>query len=232
MMDLIEGEIQKPLSHWYYAHKFAWINRLISKRLPESTHLIDVGAGSALFSLELSNKYENLSCTAIDTGYQGENLCKSSRNFTYLSSGSNISGDIYLFTDVLEHVENPIDLLKQYSSQASSGAAFVITVPALSILWSGHDVFLHHFKRYTLSELNSVIEKAGLRVLKSNYIYVPLFPVALIFRKLPGAKKRKSQMRKNSQILNFLFKKILYLDFFLSKFLPFGVSVIALAEKR
>jgi len=230
-VDLIEGELEDPLSHWYYHHKFAWINKLISHRLPQCTHLVDVGAGSALFSLELSDRYKELFCTAIDSGYSEEKLSESSEKFNYLASASNTSGDIYLFTDVLEHVENPKDLLEEYSLHATPGAIFVITVPALNILWSGHDVFLKHFKRYTLKELNDVIEKAGLKIIESNYIYAPLFPIALFFRKLPKSKSNRSQLRKNSRFLNFLFKKILSLDFYISKYNLFGISVIALAEK-
>jgi hypothetical protein len=230
-MDLIEGRIEEPLNHWYYAHKYNWIKRLIANRLPESSHLIDVGAGSALFSLDLCKNYVNLFCTAVDPGYTAEKLRESSKRFVYKNSILNDSGDLYLFTDVLEHVKDPKDLLEQYVSNAAPGAAFVITVPALSILWSGHDIFLKHFKRYNLSELNSVINSAGLTILKSHYIYTPLFPVALFFRKLPASSSRKSQMQNHGYVLNLIFKSVLLLDIIFARFLPFGISIIALAEK-
>jgi hypothetical protein len=230
-MDLIEGEIQDPITHWYYAHKFSWIKSLVSDELSSSSSLVDVGAGSALFSLELSKIYENLFCVAIDTGYKSEQLQSSTNRFMYSNSKTSTSGDLYLFTDVLEHVEYPEIMLSAYSLDAQIGAKFVITVPAMNILWSGHDVFLKHFKRYNRRELDLVIRNSGLRLISSNYIFVPLFPIAYVFRKLPSSNLPRSQIRKNSKALNFIFLKFLKLDFLFARIFPFGISIIALAEK-
>jgi hypothetical protein len=56
-MDLLEGDLSNPIDHWYYAHKFRVIEKLIGDDLISPTHLIDVGAGSALFSLALLKNF-------------------------------------------------------------------------------------------------------------------------------------------------------------------------------
>ena len=52
-MDLIETGVKNPIHHWYYAHKFNFILKSALFKSKESISLVDIGAGSALFSKEL-----------------------------------------------------------------------------------------------------------------------------------------------------------------------------------
>ena len=52
--------------------------------------------------------------------------------------------------DVLEHVSDDVGLVREYAKRAKPGTRFVVSVPAFMWLWSGHDVFLEHHRRYTL----------------------------------------------------------------------------------
>ena len=52
-----------------------------------------------------------------------------------------------MIADVLEHVDDDLALLRQYAAKLGEGGRIVITVPAFSFLWSGHDVFLEHRRR-------------------------------------------------------------------------------------
>ena len=45
----------------------------------------------------------------------------------------------------------------------------IITVPAFMSLWSGHDVFLEHKRRYTLPELKQKLVSAGFQIEKISY---------------------------------------------------------------
>jgi hypothetical protein len=52
-MDLIENSVRDPINHWYYQHKF-WFVRHSKLWNPNGQNsLVDIGAGSALFSKEL-----------------------------------------------------------------------------------------------------------------------------------------------------------------------------------
>ena len=59
--------------------------------------------------------------------------------------------------DVLEHVDNDAGLVRHYATKVPSGAHFLVTVPAFRFLWSGHDVFLEHKRRYTLAEIEQTM---------------------------------------------------------------------------
>ena len=132
---------------------------------------------------------------------------------------------------MLEHVPDDLALLKDYVGLAPDSAKFVITVPAFMSLWSGHDVYLKHFRRYRIKELIHLAEHSGLKVLKAQYLYTSLFPLAWIYRQLPKSKEKKSQLKETSKIVTIAMRSILWLDYLPSKFLPFGISIPVMAEK-
>src|SRR3546814_20341088 len=86
--------------------------------------------------------------------------------------------------DVLEHVEDDAGLLRTYLDKAPPQAQAVITVPAFQFLWSHHDVFLEHHRRYTLKTLSRVVERAGAVPLRMHYYYGTIFPLVAALRVL------------------------------------------------
>jgi hypothetical protein len=230
-MDLIESNLDRPLSHWYYSYKFDAIFEMLRDSLTSSRLLVDVGAGSAIFSKEFTARNLGLNCVAIDTGYEEDFMDLENRIY-FTNKTKEVSGDLYLFTDVLEHVPNERDFLKLYVDQAPLGAKFVFTVPAHMSLWSGHDVYLRHFRRYEKEELIQVLKDVGLNNINSRYLYSILFPFVYLIRKLPKLKVEVSQMSKVNPFFNALIKKILWLDKYFSKYSSHGISIIAFAEKR
>ncbi len=86
--------------------------------------------------------------------------------------------DLALFMDVLEHVDDDRQLLADYRQILGPGKLVAITVPAFQFLWSGHDVFLEHRRRYTLSSLEEVMRASGLVVVRSHYFFGSVFPLA------------------------------------------------------
>ena len=230
-MDLIENQLSDPLNHWYYSHKFSLIYSKIDRFLKDANVLIDIGAGSALFSKKILEKNVHLKCIAVDTGYTETFTQDSSDRISYQREIFGEVGDIYLLTDVLEHVEDDCLFLGNYVSKSPELSIFVVTVPAFMSLWSGHDVFLKHFRRYRKKELVNVIESSGLTVLDSHYTYSILFPAAWFVRKLPRSRAYSSQLVSTNLIINFALKCFLKLDKVFSRVLPFGVSILVIAQK-
>ena len=229
-MDLIETGVKNPIRHWYYAHKFSFISKSDLFKSADLISLVDIGAGSALFSKELLKRKIISKSVAVDTGYESE-YDDSSKGISYRRSVNYGGHSHFLLTDVLEHIEDDLAFLKDVVSKADNKAAFIITVPALMSLWSGHDVYLKHFRRYTKSNLQSLVEKSGLEVISLRYTYSTLFPIAYIHRKLMRSKDASSQMKDNSIFVSWLLKLLLIPDKWIS-FLPFGVSLYLEAVKN
>lgn len=228
-MDLIEFGVRDPIKHWYYQHKFWFISQSILWKNEGEKSLVDIGAGSALFSKELLRQELVSDVVAIDTGYEIESESKG--GITYRRSSSYSGFTHFLLTDVLEHVENDKKFLKDIVAGADSNSAFIITVPALMSLWSGHDVHLKHFRRYTKFELRKLVEQSSLSISSIRYTYSTIFPVAYLQRKLSGNGSQNSHLRENGWAVGLIMRIILLPDRWIS-FLPFGVSLYLEATKN
>lgn len=79
--------------------------------------------------------------------------------------------------DVIEHVDDDRGLVADYVAKVRPGTRFVITVPAFQWLWSGHDVFLEHYRRYTVGQAEAVLRAAGLTVERGWYFYGAVLPL-------------------------------------------------------
>ena len=61
---------------------------------------------------------------------------------------SDDSFDLVLALDVIEHVADDLQALKELFRTLRGGGSLLVTVPALRILWSAHDVANGHYRRY------------------------------------------------------------------------------------
>src|SRR5205085_7042183 len=91
-------------------------------------------------------------------------------------TGGDPRADVVLFMDVLEHVDDDVGLLREHVGPAGPRTRFIVSVPAFPWLWSSHDDFLHHRRRYTLSGVNELLSSAGLAPLKGFYFFGAVFP--------------------------------------------------------
>jgi hypothetical protein len=228
-MDLIEGGIEHPIKHWYYSHKFWFIKKVFMPRSENPRKLIDIGAGSALFSSELLRLKLVDSVVAVDTGYE-EDYADSASGIKFRRHSDFQGFTDYLLTDVLEHVENDLRFLSEIAYEAPSNSQFVITVPALMSLWSNHDVFLKHYRRYTRKELEDLVRKSGLTVDSCRYTYGTVFPLAYLQRRLTRKDAPQSQLKENGRLISSLLKIGLLPDKWINR-LPFGVSLFLVARK-
>jgi hypothetical protein len=209
-MDLREDGLlgSSIADHWYYRTKSAAVEVALGDLRPRS--VLDVGAGTGFFSRQLL-KHEHVAiATCIDTGYVGDHdETAHGKPLLFRREAGASRAELVLLMDVLEHVENDGALLAAYVARVDQGTRFVITVPAFSWLWSGHDVFLGHYRRYTLGQIRRVVEASGLVVDEACYLYGALFPLAVGTRLLSrltsalfGQGRARSQMRLVGRLLN------------------------------
>ncbi|HEX6831950.1 MAG TPA: hypothetical protein VF132_00340, partial [Rudaea sp.] len=81
-------------------------------------------------------------------------------------------------------------------------ATFVISVPAFRFMWSPHDDFLGHKRRYTLAQIERVVRACGLELQASSYFYAAVFPAAfavrMTHRLLRGSAAARSDLKTHS----------------------------------
>ena len=202
-MDLKESKSFEGVRHPWETARLGTIKSILSsvQIKSEKTLILDVGSGDGFVGRGLFSQMPNTFVDSLDTFLQDEQikvLNAPDDSFTFYNSYEDLPGrayDIVLMLDVLEHVENDVGLLSSISeSSMQKGGWAIVTVPAFQSLFSAHDRFLNHFRRYSLPQLRTLSSEAGLEVVEGGYLFssllIPRY-LSLLFQKLPGVSEPK-----------------------------------------
>lgn len=237
-MDLKEIETTEidPDKHWYYQSKAGAMLQLVNGL--EFDSILDIGAGSGFFSKYILQNTTAIEATCIDTGYTKEKtdfIAEKKQHFCRTVASS--KAQLVLMMDVIEHIEDDISFIQNYVEKCSSGTTFLVSVPAFNFLWSEHDVFLEHYRRYTIKSLRKVLKSAGLEVTHSQYFFGVVFVIPMVIRLLKKllptqTHEAKSQMRNHSFIVNYILHLACKAEIPLMRSNKLaGLSVFCLAQK-
>ncbi|MEO5739366.1 MAG: methyltransferase domain-containing protein [Vicinamibacterales bacterium] len=130
----------------------------------------DVGSGDLYFASRLAQQ-TNAPVYAVDVNYDEPTVKGKIRVCTGLAQVPSASIDCAVLMDVLEHVPDDGEFLKATTGILSPEGRVLITVPAHAFLWSEHDTFLGHYRRYDRELLQAAITRSGLEMLESFYFY-------------------------------------------------------------
>jgi hypothetical protein len=224
-MDLKETGRVDPNEFWYYVYKGKFIVEQTLRIRNKISVLFDVGAGSGFFASKFKELDPKVKAFCIDPFYSQSDLgSKNGMEFVLTSPAD--QADTLLFIDVLEHVEDDALLLKEYLNKSTEDALFVISVPAFQSLWSNHDIYLEHFRRYRIQDLRNLLLKVGLVEIHSTYIFGSLFPVIWMIRR-----KVDSDLKESSKIMNWILLAVLKCERYLFVNKMFGTSALIIAKK-
>lgn len=167
--------------HWYYAAKA----RMLAASVEPVDCVLDVGAGSGFFSRWLLREGLAKRAICVDPFYAVDHdETEAGRPIQFRRKVEACEADLLLLMDVMEHVDDDQGLLSHYMSMLRPGGRCFITVPAFQSLWSAHDVFLEHKRRYTLKQIESVVAASGGRDVSGHYYYGAVLPLAYLVRRL------------------------------------------------
>ena len=134
--------------------------------------------------------------------------------------------DSVIFINVLEHIQDDASALKTSHCILNNKGKIVIFVPALMFLYSRFDHSIGHFKRYSKSELISIIEKSGFKLLSCKYFdSVGIIPWFFFMKLLNGTLNYKNTACYDRLVIPWL--KIL--EKYISP--PLGKNLLLIANK-
>ncbi len=171
-------------------------HRLVGSESP--IHVLDIGSGDAYLVHQLASKFPSLKVHCVDIEYTPEikarllRLVGDRKISLYASleefrlSNPECRVDILLLLDVIEHIEDDKGFLKNLreTKTVSPETEILITVPAHQSLFSAHDVFLKHFRRYSVESLLSTLKECGYKSEKSGYFFLSLLIARYLQKKL------------------------------------------------
>lgn len=154
--------------------------------------------------------------------------------------------DLVAMLDTIEHIPDELAVLGECQRVLKPGGKLVITVPAFMWLWSYNDEINAHQRRYTVPELRQKLDLCGFvgkRISYNNFFLFP--PIALIRMLRPYSPDLQSphltadtdvyqvEMEPIPEPANTILHAVGWLEAeMLARMpLPFGVSVICVAEK-
>ena len=232
-------------SYWWHVGRKSILSQHLAWMAKPRPNILNVGCGTGGL-ISLFEQYGDV--TNIDVSPEAIKFCelKGHSNVQLVPSGilpfADKSFDVIVATDVLEHIEDDFAALQEWRRVLKEDGSLVITVPAYQWLWSSHDESLHHCRRYTLSQLHRLLNRAGYLVNKRSYIIVFSFPLIVGYRLLSSIfnslKVRSRQVPQSSYVIlpgpiNRLFILFLQIEARLLKYInfPFGTSIIINASR-
>lgn len=147
--------------------------------------------------------------------------------------------DILIMLNVLEHIEDDIKALQNAKKLLKPGGYLIIEVPAGPQLYDSYDAELQHFRRYSALDLHKKLRQAGFTLKQSShlgFILFPAFALVKLLNKILSFRAKKPVVNKqvartsSSWLLKFMMN--LEMKFLKDFHLPFGIRVIAVAQKN
>jgi len=176
-MDLSEVRGSRLRHPWETARAFA-IERILREAKARPAAVLDYGCGDGFTGQRVLQVLGARELLAFDIHLTNEQCAtRSNANIRYENdwhrTGSS-SFDLCLLCDVIEHVADDRALLELVRDRLNDNGQALVTVPAFQALFTNHDRALKHFRRYTLTQLESVIATAGFQVVGSGYLFASL----------------------------------------------------------
>ncbi len=137
-------------------------------------HIVDFGAGIGTLSLIYQTicapvqTDHRIACVEIDSQNQRE---LNTRNFSTYTQLDQIPGPIdgIFSSNVLEHIADDRQILKDFYDRLCAGGRMVLYLPAWPVLYSDMDEIFGHYRRYEKGDIVEKCAAAGLRVERIFY---------------------------------------------------------------
>ena len=172
-MDLVEAASANGNRHpWELSRRDAVLGILAGRG--SLRDVADIGAGDRFFATSL-RAFAPDAIYAVDVHYEETGMMDGVHVVRDIADLPDAEFDCIVMMDVLEHVEDESTLLPEVRRKLRPGGTVLVTVPAFQRLFTAHDRYLRHFRRYRRRHLRAVLERHGLRVEESFYFYATLF---------------------------------------------------------
>ncbi len=241
-LNLPEYELMNRIeeNYWWFVGRRAVIHFFLDHLHLNQEKILDVGCGTGC-NLGLLRRYG--SPIGLDISQEALRFCQNKSQKHLVQSGQegdlpfrSESFSLVTVLDVLEHIEEDQKFLIEIRRVCKPGGLLLLTVPANRLLWSSHDVALHHYHRYSRDEIKNKMIGAGFLPLKIHpYNFYLMFPAILarIVRKLYVKEEKSDFFLPLPSIINKALAKIFSSEAAMAfhSGYPFGLSLICLAKK-
>jgi SAM-dependent methyltransferase len=216
--DLAEGTAINPAQ----AYRRALILAALDLDRAPAAKILDIGSGLGDLLVDLQARYPGIPKVGLELSRSGVEIASRRLPQVHflqrdLTGGHNDPGDYRAFathavcSEVLEHVDDPVLLLRNSQPYLAPGCRLVVTVPGGPK--SQFDLHIGHRRHFTPQDLRDVLSKAGFKVEYTTGAGFPFFNLYRLLVILRGKQLVADSERKPSvllkivsQIFDWLFK--------------------------
>lgn len=243
--DLLDKFNQVEKFHWWWAGRQALLKDLLVQEQPQK--ILDIGCGTGETLSFLKKVFPKAKLYGVDVSRRAVRYTKDHGHQSKYATALRLpfpsaSFSAVLLLDVIEHIKNDIAVIKEVKRVLKPGGVIIITVPALQLIWSAHDVGQGHFRRYTRSRLKLLAGKNKMKIKfisYFNFFLSPLIiPIRLFSRLSPFQRLGEYDSRLNYRLaynksINSLLKLLFITEIKLLKLVryPWGISAAVKMEK-
>ncbi len=227
--------------HWWFRARnkiLVWVLRSIDR---DCVDFLEVGCGTGYvmsgiaaafpsWNLEASEYFED----GLFFARQRVQRC----HFRQLDAKSMAEAEAYDCIgsfDVLEHIDGDELVLANFFRALRHGGHLLLSVPQHPWLWSVADDYAHHQRRYTVSELDRKVRRAGFKIKYTTSFVSLLLPLMALQRLVAQSKEYSLEDEfKIGPLFNSALYSIMHLEFCLLRLgfrFPAGGSLLLLAWK-
>jgi SAM-dependent methyltransferase len=183
---------------FWFEHRMRCIEAVVDRFAPPpGLPFMDVGGGNGFVAARLQAR--GMRAVLVEPGARGvanarargvRELVQGATSDLAIRPGS--VGAVGLF-DVLEHLESPVDALRELHGALAPGGRLYATVPAHDWLWSSVDVVAGHYRRYTRRSISALLDDGGFDVDMASYNFWLLPAPMYLLRCLPERLRGRRQ---------------------------------------
>jgi SAM-dependent methyltransferase len=184
--------------HWWFRGKRRMLAPLIRRATARGGRLVDVGCGTGGNLAYVARRVPGMVRLGLDfdAGALAYTRGRGAAQGLVRGDGTRLpfrdgSVDCFLALDIIEHFDDDGALLREMRRALAPGGELVASVPAYPWLWSPHDEFLHHRRRYRTGELQAKLCAAGFEVLEAHGFNFLLLPAVAAVRLVKGRRARE-----------------------------------------
>ena len=130
--------------------------------------VIDFGAGIGTLSVIFRDHYK-VTPLCIEIDATNISYLESRHLAHYQDLSSAPPADVIFSSNVLEHIEDDVSVLRLMKDKLTHGGRVYLYLPARMLLWTDLDQAVGHYRRYEIAELKDKCQQAGLKIIKLHY---------------------------------------------------------------